>query len=149
MTTALYNTDFAQWAVTQADHLRNEEYAELDLPNLIEEIEAMAKRDRRDVESRLETILEHALKLRCEPRPGGTRDAVAGWANTIFTQRNDLLRVLDDNMTLRANIDGFIEKAYRLARKAAARVTRCKIEGFPVDCPWTAEEILDEDWLPG
>jgi hypothetical protein len=145
MTTALYNTDFAQWAVTQADHLRNEEYAELDLPNLIEEIEAMAKRDRRDVESRLETILEHALKLRCEPEA----DAVAGWANTIFTQRNDLLRVLDDNMSLRANIDGFIEKAYRLARKAAARVTRCKIEEFPVDCPWTVEEILDEDWLPG
>lgn len=145
MTTALYNTDFAQWAVTQADHLRNEEYAELDLPNLIEEIEAMAKRDRRDVESRLETILEHALKLRCESEA----DAVAGRANTIFTQRNDLLRVLDDNMSLRANIDGFIEKAYRLARKAAARVTRCKIEEFPVDCPWTVEEILDEDWLPG
>jgi len=47
MTTATYETDFYTWTVQQADLLRNEEFEELDLPNLIEEIESMGKSQRR------------------------------------------------------------------------------------------------------
>ena len=63
MTTKLYDVDFSKWAVAQADHLRNEEYAELDLNNLIEEIEDMAQRHRDALENDLFVVLHHLLKL--------------------------------------------------------------------------------------
>ncbi len=65
--TATYRTDFYIWTQQQADLLRNEAYAELDLPNLIEEIESLGISRRSVLKSRLRTILEHMLKLTCEP----------------------------------------------------------------------------------
>lgn len=41
MTTALHEQDFYAWTQRQAALLKNEDYAELDLTNLVEEIEEM------------------------------------------------------------------------------------------------------------
>jgi hypothetical protein len=44
---SLYGRDFCLWLAQQAGLLREGRFAELDLPNLIEEIEAMGRRDKR------------------------------------------------------------------------------------------------------
>jgi hypothetical protein len=41
-----------------------------------------------------------------------------------------------------------LNDAYEDARKLAAIETGIALKKFPVDCPYTIEQILDEDWLP-
>ena len=53
-----YDSDFYGWTQEQADLLRSGRLAELDTQNLLAEIEAMGRRERRELESR-----EQALSL--------------------------------------------------------------------------------------
>ncbi|MDQ3250508.1 MAG: DUF29 domain-containing protein [Chloroflexota bacterium] len=145
MVNTIYRTDFYQWTVAQADHLRNEEYAELDVPNLIDEIEAMAAKERRELTIRLARIMEHLLKLTCEPRS----KAVRGWQQSIEDQRLELEVLLAENATLRMRVDDFIPNAYKIALRLANGKMKCKVEDFPSACAWTAAQMLDLDWLPG
>lgn len=144
MTTKLYDTDFSQWAVAQADHLRNEEYSELDLNNLIEEIESMGASQRSELHKRLMRILEHMLKLTCEPKSR----AIGKWRKTILTQRLQLTHLLKTNYTLRAQIATFVDDAYQDARLLAAAGSACAIEDFSEFCPWTSDQLLDPNFWP-
>jgi hypothetical protein len=144
MATALYETDFYGWSLHQAALLRNEEYAELDIENLVEEIEAMARRDRRELGRRLMRILEHLLKLLYEP---GSR-ASGKWRRSVLTQRLELQHFFETNYALRAQIDDFVEVAYLDARQLAASGLGCLVDDLPKQCPWSVEQILDVKWLP-
>jgi len=55
----LYETDFYGWLQNQADTLRTQNIAALDFENLIEEIEAMGRAERRSLRSRLDVLLMH------------------------------------------------------------------------------------------
>ena len=79
MPKALYTTDFYAWIKRQADLLKNEDYTDLDRDNLIEELEAMARSERRQLVNRLRVLLTHLLKLMYEL--GG--DPVRRWQETV------------------------------------------------------------------
>lgn len=144
MTQLLYETDFSKWAVAQADHLRNEEYANLDLNNLIEEIEDMAGRHRDELHNRFVLIMEHLLKIECEP----LAQPVGKWKREIITHRSSLLHMLKRNASLRVSAGDYIREAYATARAAAAAGSECSIEDFPEVCPWTADQLLDPEFWP-
>ena len=54
-----YEKDFYSWTQEQADFLRNGQFNNLDIPNLIEEIETMRRSEKRELESRLTILLLH------------------------------------------------------------------------------------------
>lgn len=87
MTQLLYETDFSKWALAQADALRNEEYADLDRQNLIEEIEDMARSERKELHNVFLKIIEYLLKLECEPNS----QAVNHWKHEVQTWRTQIL----------------------------------------------------------
>lgn len=143
MATTLYETDFYSWIVRQADLLKNEDFAELDLPNLIEEIESMGVSQRSELDSRLTVLLMHLLKLTYQ-----NYYPPEGWRNTVREQRRRLQRFLRINHTLRAQLAVFIKDAYEAAREDAAEETHLPLATFPLECPWTVDQILDLNWLP-
>jgi hypothetical protein len=96
---SLYEEDFPLWAERQGALLRARRFDELDLDNLIEEVEALARNDRREVESRAELILIHLLKLTYSPAPEPRR----GWVRTILIQRRAIARML--TATLRNHLE--------------------------------------------
>ncbi|MBF2074890.1 MAG: DUF29 family protein [Synechococcales cyanobacterium C42_A2020_086] len=49
----LYETDFHTWTQQQADFLRSQKWSQLDLPNLIDEIEALGKQQQADLPVKL------------------------------------------------------------------------------------------------
>jgi hypothetical protein len=141
----LYEEDFHLWTQRQAELLRGHRFADLDLANLIEEVEDLGKRDRRRVESRTQTIIEHLLKLThspaAHPRPG--------WQATVARERDRLQR--DLSASLRNHLLAALPSLYTGARRPV--VIDLKPEGvaadsLPLECPYTLDEILDPDWFP-
>lgn len=143
----LYETDFYAWTQEQAALLRAEELEKLDLANLIEEIEAMGRRDRRELSSRLIVLLMHLLKWQYQPTLHGHAQP-SSWLRTIHTQRRKLELLLLDSPSLRRELPDHLEYAWPRACADASRETGLSLVTFPATCPYTMEQILDATYLP-
>ncbi len=66
--TLLYEQDLNLWLEQAIAQLKSGQLKELDIENLIEELEGLAARDRREFKSRLANLIEHLLK-RCYSLP--------------------------------------------------------------------------------
>ena len=144
-TSELYEKDFPLWAERQAAILRAKRFDELDLDNLIEEVEDLGRRERDMVESRLETILEHLLKLALSSAARPRR----GWLVTVDRQRASLARKL--TATLRHHLETQLPAIYAgLKRPVARQLERdgVSLDALPVTCPYILDQILDPDWYP-
>jgi hypothetical protein len=53
----LYDQDFAQWVGRQVELFRTGQAASLDVPNLIEELEGLTKRDERALGAQLKRLM--------------------------------------------------------------------------------------------
>ncbi|TYT68647.1 DUF29 domain-containing protein, partial [Microcystis aeruginosa] len=58
----LYDQDFALWIEKTVKQLKSGDLSQVDLENLIEEVESLGRRDKRELKNRLITLFEHALK---------------------------------------------------------------------------------------
>ncbi len=62
-----YDDDIIVWATEQARLLREGQFTQLDIAHLIEEIEDVGKRERRELASRMAILLAHLLKWQSQP----------------------------------------------------------------------------------
>jgi hypothetical protein len=60
---SLYAQDFYLWLQTTANLLESNKLDELDIENLLEEIKSMGRSEKKELKSRLITLIEHILKL--------------------------------------------------------------------------------------
>lgn len=137
---SLYDKDFYAWTQQQAQALRDG--AALDVENLIEEIESMGRREKRELVSRLELLLMHLLKWKYQPHKQSR-----SWKLTIIEQSRQMLRHLNENPSLKHHLSSLLEKAYQEARIRAEIETGMTRENFPVSCPWVWEQITDIQFL--
>ena len=99
----LYDEDFYLWTRDQAAALRRlaaERWnGPLDLEHLAEEVEDLGKSQRHAVESLLERVLEHLLKLEHSP----AADPRRGWLVSVLHARAHLGRLL--TAAIRRDVD--------------------------------------------
>lgn len=138
-----YETDFYSWTQEQAELLKSKKLAELDFENLIEEIETMGRSEKRELKSRLRVLLMHLLKWQYQPE-----HQCKSWRFTIYTQRNDVLEILTDSPSLKPHLLDILITIYPLAVKDAVEETGILKSNFPSECPWTFEQIIDDDFFP-
>jgi hypothetical protein len=113
----------------------------MDFRHLSEYLADMAKRDRREVFSRLVVLLSHLLKWEHQPeRRSGA------WRGTIREQRREL-RQLVESGTLRNHAIAVLADAYAEARRQAADETDLSLDVFPVQAPENFDELLAEPQL--
>ena len=93
----LYDQDFALWIETTVNQLKSKNFTELDLENLINEVESLGRQDKRELESRLITLFEHAIKRRYVPMT----DCYRGWENTLKRTQKELKKNLRDSPSLK------------------------------------------------
>ena len=110
---SLYDSDFALWLEKTVSQLKARNTKDLDWDNLIEEIESLGKRDKRELRSRLTTLLEHALKRQYVPLP----ECYRGWEVTITRTQQALQEILSDSPSLRNYLFNVIEDCYQKALK--------------------------------
>jgi len=138
-TAALYEVDETAWLEAVADLIRNRRLSEVDLNTLAEYLTDMAKRDRREVFSRLVALLAHLLKWEYQP------DYCSGsWRGTILEQQRELRQLLESG-TLRNHATAVFADAYIDARKQAAAETGLRRTAFPEECGWDLDGAL-ADW---
>jgi hypothetical protein len=135
----LFERDETAWLDAMARLAAEGRYAEMDHANLSEYLSDMAKRDRREVASRLVTLLTHLLKW--EHQPGNRSGSRRG---TIMEQRRELCTLLESG-TLHNHALSIFADAYADARKQAAAETELPRETFPTECPWDLESLLTDD----
>jgi hypothetical protein len=134
----LCDQGFYSWALETRAALRCGRIAEVDLDHVAEEIEGMANRDLRELNSRLERIVEHKLKLQLIGGPLSERHEAA-WAGSIFWPRAAMEDLVAHSPSLRPPIPELISSAYENAAHVVAKSVRV---ATPADCPWDQEEIL-------
>jgi hypothetical protein len=140
---ATYDGDFHQWAVEQGRALRSKNPDSIDWDNVAEEIETLGRSEKREIESRLTIVLLHLLKWQFQPekRKGG-REA------SVRVQRRDLKQVLAENPSLWQLPEQALSHCYDRARLDCERETGLEFETFPEICPYSVEQVLDDNFLP-
>ena len=134
----LYKLDETAWLETMSALAASERYAEMDYVHLSEYLADMAKRDRREVFSRLVVLLSHLLKWDYQPthRSGS-------WRGTIRVQRRELRQLLESG-ALRNHAEANLADAYAEARRQAADETELPLNAFPVDDARSLDELMAE-----
>ena len=138
-----FERDFAAWAVEQAAALKRGQFESLDVENLCEEIEDLARRDKDEIESRLAALVKHLLKVCYQ-----TDQRSPSWDSTILEQRARIARRIARSPSLRGYPAKVLDDEYALARREASIETGLPTEHFPRECPFGIEEILDLDFMP-
>lgn len=111
--TKLYDRDLALWYADTVQQLKTGELSALDIDHLVEEIESLAGRDRRELKNRLKVLLAHLLKRLYVKSPKDYR----GWEITIDEQREQLQDILDQSPSLQNYFINVFDEAWQLALK--------------------------------
>ena len=141
---SLYQTDFYAWTQEQASLLRNHQWHQLDLLNLIEEIESLGKQQSQELRNRLTLLIGHLLKWEYQPERRSR-----SWLATIRVQRRDTLRLLQENPSLKPYLEDALLEAYENGRDLAMGETDLPEQTFPKKCPYRLTEILGDRFYPG
>ena len=136
--TVLYDQDETAWLEAMSGLAASGRYAEMDYRHLSEYLADMAKRDKREVFSRLVVLLTHLLKWehQAERRSGSRR-------GSIREQRRELRQLLESGV-LRNHAEAVLADAYTEARRQAADETDMNMDVFPIEDARGLEELLAE-----
>jgi len=128
---SLYETDFYGWTQAQARLIRSGQVSGLDMDNLLEEIEAMGRSEKRSLRSRIAVLLMHLMKWQYQPKKRGK-----SWQSTIKIQRFAIGKLLQENPGLKPVLDEIIADAWQYALIDAQAETGLEKIIFPEQCPW-------------
>jgi hypothetical protein len=137
----LYEQDETAWLEAMAELIRLGRLDEVDYPNLAEYLADMARRDRREVESRVTVLITHSLKWahQADRRSGS-------WRGTIVEQWQELEGLVSRGV-LRNHAETVLMDTYLKAVERAAAETGLPADTFPAACPYTLDQLLSTDLL--
>jgi hypothetical protein len=139
----LYDIDDDEWLEQTINLLKNHQFQQLDLDNLIEELEYLGREKKNAVASLLEQIIRHLLLLQY-----WTTEAeynAVHWQEEIYNFRTQLRRTITTN--LRKYLEDELTSIYQDAL-GFVKIKTTNLVTFPTECPYSLEQLLDRSWLP-
>ena len=138
--TQLYDQDYYLWLENTVEQLKQKKLNRIDWDNLIEEIESLGKSQKNALESNLRILLMHLLKWQYQ------RDRRSNsWSYTITEHNIRINKAFKDSPSLKRYFIEIFADCYQDARKLAAKETGLDINIFPVDCPFSQQDVLNSD----
>ena len=136
----LYSRDFYGWLVEQAEALRLRSPNKIDWENLLEEVEGLARSERRELGSRLAVLIQHLLKWRFQPERRSR-----SWLVTIKEQRAKVVDILEESPSLQQHLPEILDKAYRTGLADAIAVIGQDLLVAKLEGPMTFERVMSEE----
>ncbi len=152
MSNTLYDLDLQRWIERTIHQLSDREFGSLDIEHLIDELVDLGKSEKNALKSNLTILLAHLLKLAVQH---DLPDMMKGsWYSSVLEHRQRVLNNLADTPSLKSFLVEAMEKAYPDARKLAIKEGKLAKFGvhvpeeseYPIVCPFSLEQILDEDF---
>ncbi|WP_030006952.1 DUF29 domain-containing protein [Picosynechococcus sp. NKBG042902] len=129
MDKVLYDHDFVLWIEKTVEQLKTQNFSALDLEHLIDEVESLGKREKRELKNRLITLFEHLLKRHYVPMP----ECYRGWEGTIRRTQSKLKDLLADSPSL----SNLLEEIYLDCYQESAANMQLEYDvDFPQDYPF-------------
>jgi len=132
-----YEDDAHAWALEQAALLKEGRFADLDLPNLADEVEDVANREYDKLESNLARVIQHLLKWDHQ-RNHRSRS----WVNSIREHRRRAARQLDKFPSLDGRRTEALAEAYEHGGGDAAIETGLPDDVLPETNPFSWDEVM-------
>ncbi|VXD13879.1 DUF29 domain-containing protein [Planktothrix paucivesiculata] len=139
----LYEIDDAEWLQETVKLIKNHQFEQLDIENLIEELEDLGREKKNAVVSLLEQIIRHLLLLQYWTREADYNRV--HWEEEIYSFRVQLRRKITTN--LRNYLDSEFDSIYQDALGFVKIKTQNSVN-FPPECPYNLEQLLDINWFP-
>ncbi|MFH7245008.1 MAG: DUF29 domain-containing protein [Spirulina sp.] len=133
---SLYDQDFALWLEQVANQLRAGDFSHLDINNLVEELDALGRSQKREIKSRLVVLFANLLKRLYIDSAYDNR----GWEITIREQRRELRLLLEQSPSLMSYANHALEDAYAMAL-SEVREDYAKV---PFPDRWPLSEALED-----
>lgn len=138
----LYEIDDHLWLEKTIKLLQDKRFNELDLEHLIEELESLVRRDKSKVASLTEQIIRHLLLLQywtIESELNSNH-----WKTEIISFRSQIKRDLTSNLSnyLTANLESIYQDALKFVKQKTEHSVK-----FPDTCPYSLEQILEQNYL--
>ncbi|MCC2664653.1 MAG: hypothetical protein K0S35_2575 [Geminicoccaceae bacterium] len=122
---SLYDTDYVAWLSEQVAHLRAGR-------------QGLMKKERRQLENRLEVLILHLLKWDHQPDQRSNR-----WRASVAEQRARIRRLLRDSPSLKPSLEEAAREVYPEAVEQAAIETSLTEDTFPATMPYTVEQVFE------
>ncbi len=132
----LFLEDETAWLDAMAELLRLGSYSTLDHEHLQEYLEDMARRDRKEISSRITILILHILKWQYQPEKRSR-----SWQSTILEQQREL-RFDARSGVLRRHALECVETEYPFALADAVVETGLSPSAFPISCQFSFDDLL-------
>lgn len=143
---SLYDIDYQIWLEQTLTQLRANDFGNLDLENLIEEIESLGKSDKRSISSYLMRLCEHLLKIKYWESERET--CLRAWKLEVRNFRLQVRAILKDSPSLKNYLRENFLAEYQNGRKLFLDNSELDETLIPEQPFFTIEQALDEAWLP-
>jgi hypothetical protein len=149
----LYERDFQLWIEQTISSLETKQFNSLDIEHLIEELKELGKSEKRALESNLMVLLAHLLKLMVQQdAPDSMKQS---WYRSIIEHRQRVIIAIKNTPSLKSYLETALEIAYPDGRnlaiqewkKASFGVRIPQENEYPNICPFSLEQILDQDFF--
>ncbi|PPJ64551.1 DUF29 domain-containing protein [Cuspidothrix issatschenkoi] len=152
MNNQLYEQDFNVWRETIIKKIKQQDFNDIDWEHLLLELEDMGKSEKRSFVSNLTILISHLLKLTVQ---ADAPEMMKGsWYSLVTEHRFRVKKDLEENPSFKNYLHEVIFIAYADARKLAIKESKNAKLGvrkpeeieYPLDFPFTIEQLLDEDF---
>lgn len=132
-----YGKDEIAWVDTMVDLLHDGKLDQLDYENLTTVLSEMGTSERSAVLSRMTVLIGHLLKKQYQPHL-----ATTSWDHSIREQRRRLGFTFRESRVLKNYALASLQDIYRIAVTETSEETGLPPATFPVQCPWSLEQLV-------
>ncbi len=101
-----------------------------------------------EIETNLEVICNHLLKYKYAREYLNDEPCCDSWRSTLLKARWQIADELEASPSLQNYPAQELNQRYQVAMEQVYQETQLLDATLPKSCPWTVNQILDEDWLP-
>jgi len=138
-----YEIDLANWVRDQVEKLTAGRLREIDVQNIIEELDALGRSERRALASHVRSLIVHLLKWQFQ-----TKRRSKSWRLSIENARVEIHELITRMPSLRVELAKAADDQYPHARRLAADETSIERTRFPQSIPYSEDQLLDPEFYP-